>query len=385
MTTRSLAIVRQRYAEDGGAERFVARLLHALPDDVRVTLVTREWRASSGFDVMAVNPFYLGRLWRDRSFARAVCEGLGARSFDIVQSHERIACCDIYRAGDGVHREWLLQRGRVLGAFGQLMLHINPYHVYVKRAERRLFLSPQLRAVVCNSRMVKDEIKRYFELPEERLHVIYSGVDTDTFHPSLVRFRADVRARYGVGETTPLFLFVGSGFERKGLAAAIDALSRVPAAHLLVVGRDKHEARYRQRAQALGVAARVHFAGKQSDVKPYYGAADAFILPTLYDPFPNVALEAFASGLPLITSKKCGAAELIKDGENGFVCDAPNIPALAAAVRQLTLDAPRARMREAARRTGENFTLGRMTEQYMNLYRSCFGASNREAALVPAS
>ena len=103
----AIALIRQRYAGDGGAERFVARMLDTLKDRARLTLITREWSQAPGFEVLACNPFYIGRWWRDRSFARDVCRLLGSRRFDLVQSHERIACCDIYRAGDGLHREWL--------------------------------------------------------------------------------------------------------------------------------------------------------------------------------------------------------------------------------------------------------------------------------------
>ena len=216
-----IALIRQRYAGDGGAERFVARMLDTLKDRARLTLITREWRPSPGFEALTCNPFYIGRWWRDRSFARDVCRVLRSRRFDLVQSHERIACCDIYRAGDGLHREWLKNRARVLGPLARLGVALNPYHRYLLAAERRLFQSPRLRAVVCNSRMVRDEIKRHFGLPDEKLHVIYSGVDTAAYHPDLKRERAAVRASLGFAPEAPLFLFVGSGFERKGLAAAL--------------------------------------------------------------------------------------------------------------------------------------------------------------------
>lgn len=367
----SLALIRQRYAEDGGAERFVARLLAAMPSEaMRISLITREWQDASGFDVIAANPFSIGRLWRDWSFARAVCRTVSHKRFDLVQSHERIACCDIYRAGDGVHREWLAERSRALGAIGALALSINPYHVYVCRAERRLFQSPRLRAVICNSTMVKEEIKQHFGLPEERLRVIYNGVDTARFGLELKRHRAEVRSRYGVANDACLFLFVGSGFERKGLAGAMDALARVPGAHLMVVGRDKKLRKFQAHAFKSAVADRVHFAGAQADVTPYYGAADAFVLPTLYDPFPNVVLEALASGLPVLTSRKCGGAELIHEGENGFVCDALNTPALVRAMKDVLPHARQARMSAAARRTAEAFGLERMTNEFLSFYRS---------------
>jgi hypothetical protein len=98
-----------------------------------------------------------------------------------------------------------------------------------------------------------------------------------------------------------LILFVGSGYERKGLPTLLQALAAMERrdARLWVVGRDKQETLMRKLAQTLGIDQRVMFLGGQSDVRPFYGAADVFALPTLYDPFPNAALEAMASGLPL--------------------------------------------------------------------------------------
>ena len=364
----AIALIRQRYAGDGGAERFVARMLDTLKDRARLTLITREWSQAPGFEVLACNPFYVGRWWRDRSFARDVCRLLGSRRFDLVQSHERIACCDIYRAGDGLHREWLRNRTRVLGPLARLGVALNPYHCYLLAAERRLFESPRLRAVVCNSRLVRDEIKRHFGLPDDRLHVIYSGVDTAAYHPDLKRERTAVRASLGIAPAAPLFLFVGSGFERKGLPAALRALVQLPPAQLLVIGRDRRVARYQALAEKLGLSGRAQFLGALADVKPYYGAADALVLPTLYDPFPNVALEAMASGLPVITSTTSGAAELIANGHNGYVCDALDTETLAAHMQAAAAPERHAALCEAARRTVEPLTLAAMGRQWLALY-----------------
>lgn len=366
-----LALIRQRYAQDGGAERFVARAMEALRgEDLALTLVTREWVQAQGFEVLTCNPFYIGRTWRDWSFARGVCRALQGRQFDLVQSHERVTCCDLYRAGDGVHREWLTQLARVRSPFGRLGLAINPYHRYTLRAERRLFASPQLKAVICNSRMVKEEIERHFGVPAGRLHVIYSGIDANAFHPDLKRHRGAVRAQYGVSDDVTLFLFVGSGFERKGVAVLLKALRRLPAdCQALIVGHDKDAHRYARMAAALGLGGRVRFTGRQADVGPYYGAADALVLPTLYDPFPNVVLEAMASGLAVITSTKCGAAELIEPGSSGFVCDALDDAALAAQMRALADPGTASRMGGAARRLGESLSLEQMRRNMVALYR----------------
>ena len=175
MTFR-IALIRQRYTPFGGAERFVSRAMDALGEQgASVTIVTRQWQGEALHQALICNPFHMGRLWRDWSFARCVCNALGDAKFDLVQSHERLSCCDIYRAGDGVHREWLAQRKRVLGPMARLGMMLNPYHRYVLGAEKHMFHSRQLKGVICNSRMVKEEIIRHFGLPESKLHVIYGG------------------------------------------------------------------------------------------------------------------------------------------------------------------------------------------------------------------
>ncbi|MBZ0094046.1 MAG: glycosyltransferase family 4 protein [Sulfuricella sp.] len=369
----NIALIRQRYTDFGGAERFVARAMEGLRQQgLELTIITRQWAPDSHNQALICNPFYLGSIWRDWSFARCVCTALKTRSFDLVQSHERIPCCDLYRAGDGVHREWLKQRRRSMGILGKLGIALNPYHHYVMAAEKALFSSPSLKAVICNSRMVKDEIQSYFGIPEDRLHVIYSGIDTQVFYPGLQgEHRAETRARYKIPLDATLFLFVGSGFERKGLRALLTAMTRLPeSSHLLIVGKDKNEKAYRQRAENMDLGDRVHFAGGQKDARPFYGAADAFALPTLYDPFPNTVLEAFACGLPVITSTKSGAAELINDGENGYVCDALDVACLAAAMSKLLSPSHRGQLAAAALNTIEPLSLDNMSIKLSSLYES---------------
>jgi UDP-glucose:(heptosyl)LPS alpha-1,3-glucosyltransferase len=103
---------------------------------------------------------------------------IAERRFGLVQSHERIPGCDIYRAGDGVHATWLELRGKPLDRFA-------PWHRYTLAAEAEMFGHPDLRAVICNSRMVRDDIARRFGLADDKLQVIYNGVDLDSFHPRL--------------------------------------------------------------------------------------------------------------------------------------------------------------------------------------------------------
>jgi UDP-glucose:(heptosyl)LPS alpha-1,3-glucosyltransferase len=367
----SVALVRQRWNPQGGAERFVQRALQALEGrGVQLTVLTRRWPDAPEHDVLICNPYYLGSVWRDAGFARAACLALAQRPFDLVQAHERIACCDVFRAGDGVHREWLEQRARTLSPLQRAVVSLNPYHRYTLSAEREMFASPRLRAVICNSRMVRDEIRAHYGVAEDKLRVIYSGIDGAVFNPALRELHRSAQRRHlGIAEDAVVFAFVGSGFARKGLRAALLALARVPKrAVLAVVGRDKHASRYRALAQSLGIATRVFFLGEIADVRPCYGMSDAFLLPTLYDPFPNAALEAFASALPVITSHKCGAAELIEEGRNGYVRDALDIDGLALAIEALLDDGARASAAREARLCVAPLTPDAMAQSLIALY-----------------
>jgi UDP-glucose:(heptosyl)LPS alpha-1,3-glucosyltransferase len=368
-----LAIVRQTYTPFGGAERFVERAAEALQSDgVSITVIARRWTHKPEYGLEPCDPFYFGRVWRDAGFARCVQRLIAERRFNLVQSHERVPGCDIFRAGDGVHATWLDRRERARGWPARVFNALSPWHRYTLVAERRVFADPRLKAVICNSRMVRDDIARRFSVPDGKLHVVFNGIDLDAYSPELrERHRLAVRRELGVDDASPVILFVGSGFERKGLRVLIDALAvmRERSAELWVVGRDKHADRYQARARRLGVAHRVRFLGPQVDVKPYYGAADSFALPTLYDPFPNAVLEAWACGLPVVTSDSCGAAELVDPGRNGYVCDALDPAALAHAMDALCATENAETLRDAARATALPLSNSAMAARLGELYR----------------
>jgi UDP-glucose:(heptosyl)LPS alpha-1,3-glucosyltransferase len=369
-----LGLVRQRYTPYGGAERFVERAIEALLErGVGVRVYTRSWPPARAGRIEPVicNPPYFGSLWRDAGFARSVRAALARDRPDIVQTHERIDGCDIFRAGDGVHRAWLAERLRTGDRAERLRIAANPYHRYVLGAEASVFASPSLKAVICISQMVKDDVRRYFAIPDAKLHVIYNAVDPREFGPGVRRDRAATRARLGLVDADVAFLLVGSGYARKGVPTALAALARLPArARLVIVGRDKDPGHYEALARRLGVHPRVVFAGPQQDPRTYLGAADVFVLPTLYDPLGNAVLEALACGLPVVTSRRCGAGELVAAYDAGALCDAVDASAFAAEMEQL-LD-PGVRARAAARAPGAVAALSpeAMTSRLLALYAS---------------
>lgn len=371
MNNIRLAIVRQKYRYDGGAERFVSRALDALKNTpLDLNIITRNWQdtLNPNCTLHLCDPVIWGRVSRERDFARAARACWEREHFDIVQSHDRIAGCDIFRAGDGVHRVWLEQRARITTALQRFTTKINPYNRYVLRAEEEMFRSATLKKIICNSEMVKRDIIRYFQVPEEKFAVIYNAIDSQLFQPSNAKTRYAARQSLHIPEKACALIFVGSGFERKGLAAAIKAIAHSDR-YLIVVGLDKQLHRYQQLANQLHCLNRIRFVGKQHNVITFYHAADALILPTLYDPFPNVILEAMACGLPVITSYNCGGAEFIIDGQEGFVCDALDINTLQHAVNAIQARTVDTTMSEAARTRIVPYTSQRLATALNMLYQ----------------
>jgi UDP-glucose:(heptosyl)LPS alpha-1,3-glucosyltransferase len=368
-----LAIVRQRYTPYGGAERFIARALGALERaGTEVTLIARSWEGWGARRVLRVNPPYLGSWWRDSSFARAASAAWRREGFDLVQSHERIPGCDIYRAGDGVHRRWLELRSAAVGAAERLRIRANPHHRYLCAAEKAMFEHSRLRGVICISRMVENDVRRAFRIAPEKLHVIYNGVDLEHFHPRhREALRAQARSTLELEPGAKAFLFVGSGFFRKGLATALQALAlaRQGSWRMVVAGYDRHQSRYEAFARRLGVQHQTRFLGGQKDVRPLYAAADCYVMPSRYEPFGNTGLEALAMGLPSIMSSRCGAAELVEHAKNGWTCQADDARRFAELMAEAVADEAKA-IGDRARATAESFSVDAMARRLMALYAS---------------
>lgn len=253
---------------------------------------------------------------------------------DLLFSLERVWHCDIYRAGDGVHRAWLNRRKAAEPFWKTWGRVVNGKHREILELEESLFSSEGAGCIIANSRMVRDEIIACYGYPAERVHVIYNGVpqanlasqasqaieaagrETAEAQGQRAKLRAEVRASLGLGPEEYVILFAGSGWERKGLRFAIEGMRKLKSpATLVVAGRGSR--------RFLPSSERVRFAGSVSNMEAYYAAADAFILPTLYDPFSNACLEALAAGLPVITSAANGFSEIIKPGEEGEVLADP--------------------------------------------------------------
>ena len=165
-------------------------------------------------------------------------------------------------------------------------------------------------------------------------------------------------------------IFVGNGFARKGLGFLIEAWPLVAGgAFLLVVGADRASEKFARLARDRNVGARVVFAGPQPNVESLFHAADAFALPSIFEPFGNVAMEAMASGLPVMTSAFSGVAELIPASMRGFRVENPTDPGEIALRLGALFDAP-SNLGAEARAVAEKFTWDRYATELNGLIES---------------
>ncbi|WP_028225257.1 glycosyltransferase family 4 protein [Paraburkholderia ferrariae] len=233
------------------------------------------------------------------------------------------------------------------------------------------------RVIAAVSRKVADEIRASGGDPVERLDVIYNGVDTRAFAAA----GAD-RAKFGLPADAFLLLFVGDlRTPRKNLGTVLHALQSLPERVHLAVAGYLPGSPYPALAQSLGIASRVHFLGLVREMPKLMRSVDAYVFPSRYEAMSLSLLEAMAAGLPVVTASTAGGAEIITP-DCGIVLDDPDdVPALAAAVRQLADDTPRRHaMGNAAAELAGSFGWARMGAQYIALYRQLAGNASEATA-----
>jgi UDP-glucose:(heptosyl)LPS alpha-1,3-glucosyltransferase len=189
--------------------------------------------------------------------------------------------------------------------------------------ERLALTNRGLRRVHAETPSVAVDLQHYYGIPESRILVVLPGVNLAAFRPP-----DDIgAARESLQIHDPnrtILLFCGSGFERKGLDRAIDALAAADLdAEMLVVGNCHEDDRFRAIARARGVDDRVRFLGRQTDTERYYQAADIFLLPTRWDVWGNTPIEAMACGIPSIVSSAAGSADVVRASGAGIVLSEP--------------------------------------------------------------
>ena len=370
-----IAIIRQKFVLYGGAEQFADGFIHQLAESGHeVHIFSNSWIPShhSNINHHFVGTLGLNAFFRTLSFSIKVSKKIREQHFDIIQSHEKTWLQDIYRAGDGCHIKWLYQREKQISSIKKFFLFINPFHRLILKLEKNIFESGQCKKIIAISQMVKEDILENYRCPPEKISVVYNGVDLHRFHPNNKNiYRKSIRKQLGIPEDSILILFVGSGFERKGLQFLLQSTEYLAKENwrLLLMGKGNFE-KFMRYAPANK---RNQIIAKEPDpeIEKFYAAADLFILPSIYEPFGNANLEALATGLPVITTKYCGAANIIDSKKNGLVVGDPYNPEeIAEKINYLFDFSAREGMGKKARELAEQFPLERNNREMLEIYKS---------------
>jgi len=306
---KKLYILRRNSGE-GGAEKAAERLASQLSKHY---LVERMWAGN-----MSDNKVIPGKKgsawWRSWRYTKFIDALKLRKKNQLILSLEYGPDCDIYRAGDGVHRLNVLRRyGEKKGWM------LNPWHWFAPMQEKKCLESAKM--IVANSALVEKLIQGEYPHLSHKTMTIYNGFDSNVYQPG-IQDKSELRSKLGLPKEKLVLLLSGHGFVRKGLHHAISILdvlvnARGLDACLIVAGKGD-KAFVAKQTEAAGLGARINYLGSVTNIQAYYQCADFMVLPTRHDPFSNSCLEALACGCPVITSDQNGAAEVISD-QNGFV------------------------------------------------------------------
>ena len=374
-------------ARRGGAERYTIDIAAALrARGHEVSLLARTFHdVPAGVHAVELRSNALTRLGQYNRLLDSLGSHLATNRYDIVHAMLPVRGCDVYHPHAGVAAEavvagHLKHGGNVARRAAAFANRLNRKRNRFAEVERELLTGQSPPLVLCLSDYVKEAVKRHYPLAKERLFRLFNSTDLKRFDPATrPTAREEIRRRFNIRDDQVIALMIAQDFERKGLGEAIEGVAKVNDRRLvlLVVGKD-NAAAYRRLASELSIADRVVFAGATTDPVSFYAAADFFALPTRHDPCSLVVLEALAMGLPVISTARNGACEIMADGREGFVLDDPSdIASLARAMTAMVDNDCRARMSAAARSLRPELSQENHVDRLLSAYRQvCSSAAS---------
>lgn len=279
----------------------------------------------------------------------------------LVICHNDVVFGDVY-VNHGILPMAMRARGHAV-----LRMVRNPLHLFTWVRDAVRYASPVHRAVVNLTTAEAELLSRTYPVVRALKVVIGNGVDTERYQP-YAGPRPALRAELGLPTEAELGVFVGHEYARKGLPQAVEALLRLPArVHLVVVGGTSDMISDAQgHVRQLRLSGRVHFVGRQADIRPWLHASDFLVFPSKYEAYSLVVLEAMAVGLPVVSTPVGAAPEVVVDGVNGVIV-ADTAESVAAGIMKV-LRADRQSMRVAARQTAEARSWAKVARQYLDLF-----------------
>lgn len=224
-----------------------------------------------------------------------------------------------------VHAAWWEQSRVHRRGFSRWQQSVNPFHRVVLAMERRMMEGRAYRRLIALTPEVRTDLSRFYGVPERDVELLPNGFHAHEFHVGLRgRYRSAVRRQLGISEQAWVLLFVANEWERKGLPCLLEAFAQIsdPHSHLVVAGRLSRTV-LQPLISRHGLERRVHLVGSAQPVQIWFGAADAFALPSSYEAWGMVVIEALASGIPALTSRAAGASEAVRPGVSGVIVEDP--------------------------------------------------------------
>jgi UDP-glucose:(heptosyl)LPS alpha-1,3-glucosyltransferase len=366
--------------DKGGAERYLVDLCTRMTTEGYEVHVYAEHQdeENPGIYFHPVKTIPFPRSFQLLSFATRATRKIEKGNYDITFGVGNTVKAVILQPHGGVHWAWFWRSLRayenpILWMIKLLGRVLSPKQWVSGWVEDAPYQTKGLRAIIAISDMVKRDMMRWYKIPEERVHVVYNGVDIERFHPRNRQYREEVRRRHRVGDEL-VILFVSHNFRMKGLSFLIKALAEIkkensPPFKLLVLGRDRPDS-YLSLASEMGIFKDVIFAGSTHEPEKYYGASDLLVHPTFYDACSLTVLEALASGLPVITTHSNGASGIITQGQEGFVIPDPRDDQALAEKISFFLNRERVdKASVAARHLAESYSLERNWREMDSLFR----------------
>ncbi|HCE45009.1 MAG TPA: hypothetical protein DET40_15825 [Lentisphaeria bacterium] len=372
-----IAILRKDYnTRGGGAEMYAANICSALVQrghEVTVFSETFLGEGNKNIRHVRVKRSFLSGFSRTSSFHKKVQKALRKfkGGFDLVFALSRTFPSDIYRVTESLHAEWMKIRYHKWH-------RMNPRHRGILKLEKNIFMPGNTRHVVTNSELTRKQILKNYGFSENRITVVYNGVDHAKFCPCENKKEwTRLRRILEIPEDKFVLLFPAANFKIKGLDYALGTLARLDRPLLektlfIIAGGDKQEP-YRKLAAKLGVAANARFVGRKENMRDYYASADLLFYPTLYEPFANVCLEAFSCSLPVLTTALNGSSEIVKDSINGFIVpDATEELLMARYIAKFAAfsESERAGFADSAYRTSLNYNWTKHVEQLERVFKN---------------
>lgn len=323
--TKHVVILKSLASLAGGLEKSASRIISAFVDRGAQVSVLTTGKTPPNLPQVS---FYSANTWswpsflKMEQFDRFTKEWIKHHQADLVFGMDRNREQTHIRAGNGVHDAYLQSRRFTEGRLKELSCHLNPMHRKILQLEKIAFEHPRLKKIFANSHMVRNQILERYKVDPANIDVIHNGVEWHEMQEDFTHWPSQKEAlleHFDLPSGVFHFLFVGSGYLRKGLGQLLTGLSRLPTRdfHLSVIGKDRRMEEYIQKTDLLGLSKHVRFFGPQSDIRPFYQLADALVIPSFYDPFANVTVEALAMGLSVISSYQNGGHEIITP-QNGL-------------------------------------------------------------------